>query len=360
MSDRLKLDDVKRHLLGPRETILRAIEVINAVEPQFCLVTDEQGRLLGVVTDGDIRRGLLAGAGMQDPVERIMFRTPVTASPGDLFASVVALMQARRIKFVPLLDQAGVVVGVQTLEMFGPQLRENWVVLMAGGLGTRLLPLTEACPKPLLRVGAKPILETILERFVSQGFRRFFLAVNYKSEMIEEHFGNGSRWGVRVEYLREERKLGTAGSISMLPVRPTLPFVVMNADLLTGINFVQLLEFHAEQRVQATMCVREYEFEVPYGVVRIEGTHMAGIDEKPVQRFFVNAGIYVLEPSVLDLLKPDQPCDMPALFEQILAQDGGAAAFPLREYWLDIGRHSDLDRARCEFENLATTQDKTR
>ena len=344
--------DVLVHFIRPEEILLRAIETLNKVNPQFCLVVDDSGRLLGTLTDGDIRRGILSGASLQDPVRRVMFQQPVTASPEDSLEKVRILMRSRHVKFAPLVDSTGAVVGVQTLEAFGPAERDNWVVLMAGGLGERLRPLTDDCPKPLLHVGLKPLLEIIIENLSDQGFHRFFLAVNYKSEMFEEHFGDGSRWGATVAYLRESRRMGTAGPLALLPERPQTPLLVMNADLLTSINFGQLLDFHRETKARATMCVREYDFEVPYGVVRLEGNRMTGIDEKPVQRFFVNAGIYVLEPDVLELLKPHEPCDMPVLFERILAAGGETAAFPICEYWLDIGRHTDLKQAKEDVSGL--------
>jgi NDP-sugar pyrophosphorylase family protein len=223
------------------------------------------------------------------------------------------------------------------------------VVLMAGGLGTRLQPLTDECPKPLLAVGGRPILETILESFAEQGFKRIFLSVNHKAEMIRSHFGAGERWGVQVEYLHESIRLGTAGALSLLPERPTTPVVVMNGDLLTRTNFDNLLRFHNAQDAIATMAVREYDFQVPYGVVRLNGANIESIEEKPVQRFFVNAGIYTLSPEALDYLPIQTMFDMPNLFEHLIAAGKTTAAYPLREYWLDIGRLEELERAQREW-----------
>lgn len=275
----------------------------------------------------------------------------LTAVPASMSRDeMLTLMRRMTIHHLPLVDDAGRVVGLATLdELVGAGERPNWVVLMAGGLGTRLQPLTDECPKPLLTVGGKPILETILESFAEQGFRRIFLSVNYKAEMIRSHFGTGDRWGVQVEYLHENTRLGTAGALSLLPEKPSDPIVVMNGDLLTRTNFDNLLQFHIAQGATATMSVREYSFQVPYGVVRLDGTHIKAIEEKPVQKFFVNAGIYALSPDVLDHLPAETFFDMPTLFEHLIVAGKTTAAYPLREYWLDIGRLEEFERAQREW-----------
>jgi NDP-sugar pyrophosphorylase family protein len=223
---------------------------------------------------------------------------------------------------------------------------------MAGGLGSRLQPLTNECPKPMLRVGNKPILETILDNFIDYGFQRFYFAINYKADIITEHFGNGSKWGVDIRYLHEDRRLGTAGALSLLPEKIIDPLVVMNGDLLTKTNFKQLLDFHSLQAGLATMCVSEYDFQVPYGVVRTKDSRILGIDEKPIHRFFVNAGIYVLEPAALKSIPSATYFDMPSLFDCIIAIDFDTSVFPVREYWLDIGHMNDFDRACMEFPHV--------
>jgi NDP-sugar pyrophosphorylase family protein len=228
-------------------------------------------------------------------------------------------------------------------------MRDNWVVLMAGGLGSRLRPLTDECPKPMLRVGNKPLLETIIETFIEQGFRRFFISVNYMADTIKEYFGDGSRWGAEIQYLEETSRLGTAGALSLLPEKPQAPLLVMNGDLLTKINFRQLLDFHREHHAQGTMCVREYEFQVPYGVVKMDHHRITGFEEKPIQRYFVNAGIYVLEPQALQHIPHGVFFDMPSLFQTLMADRQEAVVFPIREYWLDIGHMADYDRANGEF-----------
>ena len=222
---------------------------------------------------------------------------------------------------------------------------------MAGGLGSRLQPLTEDKPKPLLSVGDKPILETILESFIEQNFRRFYISVNYKADAIKKHFADGGRWNAEIRYLEEETRLGTAGALDLIPERPELPLLVMNGDLLTRVNFRDLLDYHLDQKAQATMCVREYDFQVPFGVVEIEDHHILSIDEKPVHRFFVNAGIYVLEPGLIDLIPKGEYFDMTDLFARAIEKGHETQAFPIHEYWIDVGRIDDLDRANHDHEN---------
>ena len=197
----------------------------------------------------------------------------------------------------------------------------------------------------MLIIGNKPILETILLNFIELGFHRFYISVNYKAEMVKEYFGDGSRWSVSIRYLEETEAMGTAGCLSLLPEETTQPLVVMNGDVLTKVNLHLLLDFHEGNKSSATMCVREYDFQVPFGVVTLDDHRLVGIEEKPVQRFFVSAGIYVLEPAVLKLLPQGTAYDMPALFEALVQNNMETVVFPIREYWLDVGRHADLERA---------------
>lgn len=344
------MTDWKNIVVSPNTPLKDAIARIDASGIQAALVLDADGVLNGVLTDGDIRRAILRGEDLQTSTADVMNPDATSVLAQKPRDEMLALMRRKGIHHLPLVDEVGRVVGLVTLdELVGAVERPNWVVLMAGGLGSRLQPLTDECPKPLLTVGGKPILETILESFAEQGFNRIFLSVNYKAEMIRNHFGAGSRWGVQVEYLHEGPRLGSAGALSLLPERPTVPIVVMNGDLVTRPNFDNFLQFHIAQDATATMAVREYDFQVPYGVVRLDGTRIESIEEKPIQKFFVNAGIYVLSPEALDQLQRDTFLDMPTLFERLLADGKTVAAYPLREYWLDIGRLDDFERAQREW-----------
>jgi NDP-sugar pyrophosphorylase family protein len=228
----------------------------------------------------------------------------------------------------------------------------NPVILLAGGKGMRLRPITEHIPKPLVEVGGRPILERIVSDLRDAGFRRFFLSVGYRADMIQDHFGDGSAFGVSITYLHEDQPLGTAGALGLFPEPPTLPFLVMNGDLLTAVDPRLLLDYHAGLGAEATMCVRGFDVTVPYGVVKRAGHRFISIEEKPVQNFFVNAGIYALSPSVLDLVERGGRLDMPELFERLAAKGREAAVYPLREYWLDIGRPAELDQARTEVQEM--------
>lgn len=342
-------------MVSPETSIKDAIRVLDKSAKQIVLVVGENNLLVGTITDGDIRRGILKGLSLDETVRQIMNPEPTVAKVDDGREAILSMMKRKGLHQIPLVDEARCVVGLETLdELIQSRKKENVVVLMAGGLGSRLRPLTDGIPKPMLKVGSKPLLETILENFVEYGFNRFYISVNYMADVVKSYFGDGSRWGIDIRYLHEDQRLGTAGALSLLPEKLTTPVFVMNGDLLTKVNFSQLLDFHSSHRAQATMCVREYDFQVPYGVVKMDDHRITGIDEKPVQRFFVNAGIYVLEPKALELITPGTYFDMPTLFEKLIELKHETTAFPIREYWLDIGHLADYDRANVEFGDVFT------
>lgn len=341
-------------LVSPDTPILKTIEVINQSALQVAMVVDKDRKLLGMVTDGDIRRAILDNHAMSTSVEKIMKVGCTVASIDKSHEDVLRLMKEFSLRHIPIVDHYGRVIDLKVLlDIVGqPQKRENWVVLMAGGLGSRLLPLTEECPKPLLKVGGRPLLETIIENFKENEFYQFFISLNYKGEMIEEYFGDGSKFGVKIKYIREEKKLGTVGALHMLTDLPPQPIFVMNGDVLTKINLQQVLNFHLEQKATATMCVREYDFQVPFGVVKVEGNQILEIEEKPVHNFFVNAGIYVLEPSCLKNIPENRCFNMTDLFEKLIRLNEKTVAFPIHEYWLDVGQLTDFRKANGEFQKI--------
>ena len=341
---------VEELFIAPDKSIIDVLHIIDRGSVQIALVVDAEGRLLGTVTDGDIRRGILQGIKLDAPVSDIMNKQPKTATPDMDRDTMVSIMQYLNLRQFPVVDRDGKVVKLQLLDkLLQSQQRDNWVVLMAGGLGSRLGELTKDIPKPLLRVGSKPILEVIMEKFITNGFHKFYISVNYKAEMIKDFFGDGSRWGVKIRYLHEQQRLGTAGALSLIEEEHTEPLIVMNGDLLTKVNFGNLVDFHMDTNAKATMCVREYEFQVPYGVVQVAGHQLMGIAEKPMQRFFINGGIYVIDPSALNYIPQDKYYDMPTLFERLLADNEPTSVFPIREYWIDIGRTDDFEKANGEF-----------
>ncbi len=344
------MKDWHKAVIAPDTSLRDAIARIDATGLQLAIVLDAGGRLAGILSDGDVRRAILRGTNLSAPVSKAMNRQPITADASMPASKILAMMRSRSLHHVPVVGADGRLLNLALLDEYvGVVKRPNSVVLMAGGLGTRLLPLTKDCPKPMLHVGGKPILENIIEAFAEQGFRKFFLAVNYLAAAVEDFFGDGGRHGVEIQYLHENKRLGTAGALSLLPALPEEPLLVMNGDLLTRARFDQILQFHEEHAADATMAVREYDFQVPYGVVKLEGEAILAIEEKPMHRFFVNAGIYALSPATLALIPQHEFFDMPTLFERIAKSGRPTVAYPLREYWLDVGRIEELERAQNEW-----------
>lgn len=337
-------------LINPDTSIIKAIEIIDRTGLQIALVVDEEGRLLGTVTDGDIRRGILKHLGHDEPVAKVMNPDPCFISQDQSRENALLLMKNMRLHQIPILDRQQRVVGLEIADdLMNSPTRRNTVVLMAGGLGRRLQPLTEQCPKPMLKVGDKPLLETIMEGFIDQGFRIFYISVHYKADIIMRHFGNGSRWAVKISYLHETKPLGTAGALGILPEKPQEPMLMMNGDILTRINLAKLLDFHKNTHSIATICIKEYSHQLPYGVVTIGSNRVKKIDEKPIQKFFINGGLYVFNPEVLEYIPADSYLDVPDLLKILLQQGKEVAAFPIREYWIDIGRSSDYERATQDY-----------
>jgi dTDP-glucose pyrophosphorylase/predicted transcriptional regulator len=346
------LTHIDKTFVSPDTSILETIGAINSGAMQIALVVDAERHLLGTVTDGDVRRGLLRGIGVDKPVAEIMNTQPRTVHGNATREAVLALMRQSSIHQLPVVDDEGRVLGIQFLDnLVQAPTEDTWVVLMAGGLGTRLHPLTLETPKPLLPVGGRPLLETTVRNLVDQGFRRLLMSVNYKAEQFRAHFGDGSDFGAEIVYIEEKKRLGTAGALGLLPGQPDRPMIVMNGDVLTSVDFRQLLAFHAENHAAATMCVREHTYQVPYGVVQTENGRVTGVVEKPVHTFFVNAGIYVVDPGSLDYIPADTFFDMPHLLDALVANGKTVVPFPLREYWLDVGQMETLNRARAEFES---------
>jgi len=336
--------------ISPEKTLRDALELINSQALQVALVTDHNKHLLGVITDGDIRRGLLNNLSLDALVTQVMNKNPRTASPSTSKKKLLQLMQQHSILSIPLVKDH-ILVGLETLKSAQQQTNHaNPVLIMAGGFGTRLKPLTDKCPKPMLKVGNKPILEIALFNFIQAGFSNFYISTHYMPEQIKEHFGDGSQWNVKISYLHEETPLGTGGAVGLLPTDiPQLPAIVMNGDILTKVDFQLLLKFHEDNDADATMCVREYDYQIPYGVISGSGNRITDMVEKPVQRFFVNAGIYVISQDIIKSVSANTYIDMPTLLEQKIENKGEVLMFPLHEYWLDIGRMDDFKQAQVDI-----------
>jgi dTDP-glucose pyrophosphorylase len=349
MNDTTKSDTEARWrkaLLPVGSTLQQAIGNLTDSGLQIVLVVAPDGSLAGTITDGDIRRGLLRGLDLGSELSAVCKKDPLIV-PSELGRdAVLHLMRANGFNAIPVVDAARRVVGLHMLnELLAPRRRPNVMVIMAGGKGTRLMPHTQDCPKPLLPVNGKPMLEHIIERARGEGFGHFVLAVHYLGHMIEEYFGDGSRWNVEIRYLHERSPLGTAGAISLLDPPPAAPFLVTNGDVLTDVRYGELLDFHVRNAAAGTMAVRQHEWQHPFGVVRTRGVEIVGFEEKPITRSHINAGIYVLEPETLDALNADEACDMPTLFTRLQERGSRTIVYPMHEPWLDVGRPVDYDAA---------------
>ncbi|PTB31256.1 nucleotidyltransferase family protein [Photobacterium phosphoreum] len=342
----------KEILLLPTNTIRDALKIIDSGALQIALVT-LNNKLQGTVTDGDIRRGLLNNISLDDSIEKIMNKSPLTADYSFSKSTLISLLESKKITSIPILKNCEL-VGLETLHhlLEKPKL-DNPIFIMAGGFGTRLRPLTDNCPKPLLKVGSKPILEIILQRFIDAGFYNFYISTHYLPEMIRDYFGNGSKWNINITYVHEDSPLGTGGALGLLPKTiEQLPLIMINGDVLTNLDIKALLDYHNKEDALATMCVREFDYQIPYGVVDKKGNQVIGMTEKPLYKFHVNAGIYVVTPALFNSVRADIKIDMPTLLESCIQQDKKIILYPLTEYWLDIGQMNEYKQAQKDIISL--------
>ena len=347
------MKDIQNIKLSKNASIEEALKVIGDGAMQIALVVDKSDKLIGTLTDGDIRRGLLKGLDLKSSIKSIIFKTPTIAKESDTKEMILKLAISKKLNHIPIIDESGKVIGIQEIsQLVMPNEKKNKVILMVGGLGERLGSLTKDTPKPMLKVGNKSILETIVENFKGYGYTNIVMCLNYKSEIIQDYFGDGSEFGVNIEYIVEEKRMGTAGALSLLKDNSKEPFFVMNGDLLTNVNFEKIHECYLLNNAQALMCVREYESQVPYGVINIENTKIVSVEEKPTQKFFVNAGIYMLNPEVLKYIPKNEFYNMTTLFEKLIDKDKNIISFPIDGYWLDIGRFEEYKKANEEYNEV--------
>ena len=347
------MKNIENIKLRQNATIKEALGIIDSGAMQIALVVDDNDKLLGTLTDGDIRRGILRGLDLDSSIETIVFKEPAIAKISSTKEEILKIALSKKLHQIPIVDDNGIVLDLKEIEeLVEPKIKTSRVILMVGGLGTRLRPLTQDTPKPMLKVGNKPILQTIVERFAEYGFVNITMCVNFNASIIRDYFSDGKEFGVNIDYVLEEKRMGTAGALSLLKERPSEPFFVMNGDLLTNVNFEHIFNYHILNKAIATMCVREYDYEVPYGVVKMNDNKIIEIAEKPVQKFFVSAGIYMLSPEILDLIPKNEFYDMPALFEKLIKLSKNVISFPIREYWLDIGRMEEYQRANEEYKEV--------
>lgn len=332
--------------------IKEALKIISDGGIQIAIVVDRKGKLLGTLTDGDIRRGFLKGLDINNSINSIINKNPIVVKKDDTKEKVLKIALKKKIYQIPIVDKNFKIIGLHVLDELIKSKKNNLVVIMAGGKGMRLRPLTKNIPKPMLKVGDKPILQTILEKFIDNGYDNFVICVNYKSKVIIDYFGNGKKFGAQIEYIHEKIRMGTAGALSLLKKKKiNEPFFVINGDILININFEKMLNFHQEHNSKATMCIKEYNVALPYGEVRVKKENIYFIEEKPKHKFFVNAGIYILDPKCINLI-PKKFYDMTSLFKKMINKKDKIVSFPLEEKWLDIGRLNDYDEANLKYNSI--------
>lgn len=352
---------LEQFVIAPEMTVRHALECINK-NASVALVVDADRHLLGTITDGDVRRAVLARMSLDTAVSELLrkrkksgHREPVTAPATTPPAALLSRMTELDIRQIPLLDENGCVVDIALIQnlvqSFEAPLK---AVVMAGGFGKRLLPLTQEIPKPMLPVGDKPMLERVFEQLQAAGIHKIQLTTHYKPEMIHRHFGNGEKMGFEIEYVNEDEPMGTAGALGRMKVADE-PILVLNGDILTKVDFRAMYAFHKEHRAELTVAVRQYDFKVPYGVIECEGTHVKRVEEKPTYNFFVNAGVYLLEPSAHQSIPQDQRFDMTDLIAKLTADNRSVTAFPIVEYWMDIGHPDDYTQAQEDIRQWKPT-----
>ena len=334
----------QKTLLPLNASIRSAIECLDETCAQIVLIADEKTHLLGTVSDGDIRRGLIKGLDLGDTIERIVNFQPLVVPEALSFNAVLQMMALNRVHQVPIVDDNGKLLGLHLWDNLSTsKTRDNIFLIMAGGRGARLQPYTDSMPKAMLQINGKPMLQILLERARDSGFSHFVISINHLGHLIEDFFGAGDRFGVSISYIKEKRPLGTAGALSLLSPKPKIPFIVTNCDVISEIRYQDLLDFHCGEGAIATMAVRMCEWQNPFGVVEMEGNAITGFREKPLQRFHVNAGVYALSPAALGALEIDMPCDMPDLFSALRVDKEYIAGYPIYESWVDVGRPKDFE-----------------
>lgn len=351
------VEDLNLVCVPPRTPLKEAIRRIDANMRGIVLVVDQENHLLGTVTDGDIRRALLLGMDLEGPVETLLkqkssspYARPISMPRGTARSKLLQIMQRRKIFQVPLVDEENRVVDLVTLnDLAGSSPQTPAAMIMAGGFGKRLWPLTEEIPKPMLPVGDQPLMAHIIEQLREAGIRHVNISTHFMGDKIKEHFGDGSQFGISIEYVTEERPLGTAGALGFIEP-PGGPILVVNGDVLSRVSLRAMFAFHQEQQADLTVGVRKYDIEVPYGVVEIKDTRVTKFSEKPVLHFFINAGIYLVSPSVVPLVPKGERFDMTDLIERLLKENRRVVSFPIVEYWLDIGQKADYERAQKDFQ----------
>ena len=337
--------DWEKTLVNMSENIKTAIESLNNSSLRICMVVGTYNTLIGTVSDGDIRRGILKGYKLNSNIKKITRKNPIVCSPTTSLEDVKSLMQENGISQIPIVDEHNIVCGMHDLSNLDQNkliVESKLMVIMAGGKGRRLMPMTENCPKPMLLINGKPMLEWIIHRAKEQGFDRFIICVNYLAHLITGHFGDGGKYGVKISYVNEDKPLGTGGALSLVKNKIKEPFILTNGDVLSDVNYSSLLDFHIKNNADATMCVRKHELHNPFGVVKTDGVKIKGFEEKPIHHSLINAGIYAFSPEILSHLDYNEYYDVPTIFIKISKLGKTGLAYLVHEHWIDVGRPEDL------------------
>ncbi len=341
------MKNVLKICIDANKSLIDVLNNLESEDSQIVLIIDSNKKVLGTVSDGDIRRHLITGKTLTTKVSEVMNKKFIFIKKGEKKQKILQLMKEKSINQIPILDESGKILDIVLLKELieVKDFLDNPVLIMAGGIGSRLRPFTEKCPKPMLKVGEKPILEILIEQFIENGFSNFYISVNYLKEQIIEYFGNGKKWNIDIQYLIEKEALGTAGAISLLPKEIKKPFIVINGDILTKFNMRQMIDFHNKNKSHMTICVREYEINVPFGVIETNGIELKQIIEKPSYKHYINAGVYAFNHEVLKIIPDNKAIDMPNLIEKLQTLNKRITICPIHEYWIDIGRHETFNKA---------------
>ena len=341
---------IDNYCIETSSTIKEAMKVIDKNLTGGALVVNENNELVGTITDGDIRRAMIKGRSINEGIEGTYFKNFKFVTEQHSKKKAKEYMLSNKIRQVPVIDKDKKLIDLYFLDdILSYDKKDNYVFILAGGLGTRLRPLTETVPKPMLTVGDKPILELIIEQFKEYGFKNFIISLNYKGEIIEEYFKEGKEFDVNIEYIRETKKLGTAGSIALVKEKFTKPFIVINGDILTGIDFEKFLNHHVKNNFNITVGVRNYEINVPYGVLVTDNMLIESLEEKPTYKFNINGGVYVVNPEIIKYIQEDEVYNMTDLIEDAINNKYKSGIYEITEYWKDIGQIEDYRKANTDI-----------
>jgi len=340
---------MKNLILSQKASFKEAIKVLDKNGNGFLAIVDESNKLIGILTDGDIRRAILDN---KTELSHIINKTPETMPESSSRFSVINQLKKSHKKHMPIIDNNGILKDVIVLSDSEFNLKPNWVVIMAGGLGTRLGELTKNIPKPMLEVGGKPMLLHIMELFVSHGFTKFFISVNFKAEIIKSYFKDGRDFGLKIVYLEETKRLGTGGALGLIQQDIEHPLFVTNGDIITSIDYDDMLNYHKRNNSNATMAIRKSTYQIPYGVIEIDANNnICSLTEKPEHSYYVNTGTYIVNPETLSLVPKNEFYDLPRIFEQLQKNNKVTKSYEITQYWIDMGKPEDYDEIKRKFDN---------